>query len=170
MPSNLLDRYGDILSLTISLASLANDSTNLLAGQQSSVISNLTDLWPDYKVKGFITTGTSPTAGNTIEIWAFSSMNDAPNSVTYPDVFGASDAARTLTSANVKLSGMKHMHTITVDSTSNRTYPVPPISVARLFNGVPPHWGVFVINGSGAALNSTSGNHALYYGGEGGQI
>lgn len=170
MASNLLDRYGDVASLTITLASLGNDSTNLLAGRQSSVISNLTDLWPDYKVKGFITTGTSPTAGNTIEIWAFAAVNDYPNSATYPDVLGASDAAITLTSNNVKQSALRHLHTITVDSTSNRTYWFPNISIARLFNGVPSHWGIIVVNGSGVALNSTSGNHAIFYQPEGGQI
>lgn len=170
MASNLLDRYGDVASLTISLASLANDSTNLLAGQQSTVISNLTDLWPDYKVRGFITTGTSPTAGNTIEIWAFASVNDAPNTTTYPDVFGASDAARTLTSNNVKQIALRHVATITVDSTSNRTYWFAPVSIARLFNGVPPHWGIMVINGSGVALNGTGSNHGILISPEGGQI
>lgn len=163
MATNIQARYGSFSSLTITLASLANDSTNLLAGRQSTVVANGSNLWIDYLITGKITCGTSPTAGNTIEIWAFGSYDDAPNSVLYPDVLGASDAAVTFTSNNVKQVAVRPLSFITVDSATDRSYYFGPVSLATCFGFVPIHWGVVVINGSGVALNSSAGNHYINF-------
>lgn len=148
----LKERYGASAALTITAGSLANDSTNLLAGRQSTVVDNTSNLWLDYLIAGFVKAGTSPTANSTIEVWAFASADDTP---TYPDVLGGSDAAVTLTSANVKNSGLRPIAFITVDSTSNRVYPIAPVSLANIFGFVPKYWGIVLINGSGAALNAS---------------
>lgn len=163
MATNIQARYGSFAALTITLASLANDSTNLLAGQQSTVIANGSNLWLDYLITGKITCGTSPTAGNTIEVWAFASYDDTPNSAIYPDVLGASDAAITFTSNNVKQAAVRPLAFLTVDSTTNRSYYFGAVSLATCFGFVPLHWGVVVINGSGVALNSTGSNHYINY-------
>lgn len=144
--------YGASAALTLTLNSLANDSTNLLAGRGSTVVDNTSDLGVDVLVSGVIKTGTSPTAGNNIEVWAWSILDDTP---TYPDTITGSDANITLTSLNVKTAGAFKLGTlITVDSTSNRTYPFI-FSLAALFGGTAPKkWGIWVVNGSGVALNS----------------
>jgi len=158
--NNIDYRYVNVSDLTITLASLAHDAT-LLIGRESTAVDNGTNLYPDVHVCGRITTGTSPTANNTIEVWAYSSIDDVPNTVDYPDTLTGSDAGVTFTSLNVKRLALRPVARITVDSTSNRSYDFAEVSIARLYNGVPRHWGIVVINSSGVALNSTSGNHFI---------
>jgi len=161
MANNIDFRYVNVSALTITLASLANDSTNLLAGRESTAVDNGTNIYPDVHVAGRITTGTSPTAGNTIEVWAYGSIDDVPNTVAYPGGVTGSDANLTFASMNKKRAALRPVARITVDATSDRSYDFAEVSIARLFNGVPRHWGIFVINGSGVALNSTTGNHFI---------
>lgn len=169
MASNLLKYYQSKAAMTITLASLADDSTNLLTGRTGTEVDNTTNLYADYHVAGQITTGTSPTAGKTIEIWAFANLDGLTHTL-YPDTLTGADAGATLTSANVKGGFVKRLKQITVDSTTARAYPFGPISIDALFNGVPPYWNIFVINGSGVALNATAGNHVINYWGLGYKI
>lgn len=152
----------DTVALTITLASLANSST-LLAGRQGDAVDNTTNLDLDHILRGNIRAGTSPTAGNRIEIWIASATKIVSGAKTYPDGLGASDAAYTATSDNVKYSGLTLAQSIIVDSTSSRDYPIKPISIALLLGAVPAFWIPIVFNGSGAALDSTGGNHWLHY-------
>lgn len=149
--------YASSAAYTIGLGSLASDTT-LLAGRESTAVSNTANKYMDYLVAGKIRAGTSPTAGNTIEVWAYGSLDDTP---TYPDVLDGTDSAETLTSANVKANMIKLVASITVDSTTDRDYFFGPVSLAALFGAVPKNHGLFVTNGSGAALNATAGNHVL---------
>ena len=155
----------DTTALTITLASLANDSTNKLAGQQSDIIDNTTNVDLDHLLTGNIRAGTTPTAGNTIEVWAYAATKVVSGTSTYPDTLtGAGTAAKTLTSSNVKNAALRLVATITVDATTGRDYPIAPVSIAQLFGGsLPPKWGVFVINASAVALDSTAGNHWMHY-------
>lgn len=146
-------------ALTITLASLASD-TNLLAGREGTAYDNSTAKDPDLFLSGKITTGTSPTVGKTIEVWVIAPIEDTP---TWPDVFDGTDSAETATSRNVLASCGVLVHTIKVDATSDRTYPIRPIALAPFFGGNMPKTLVpFVVHDTGAALNATAGNHALY--------
>lgn len=146
-------------ALTITLASLASDSS-LLAGRQSTVIDNSSNQYLDYLVSGKITAGTSPTAAKSIEVWAFATADDAP---VYPDQFGASDAGVTPTSRDILANACALVASIPTDSTSNRTYWFRPTSIAALFGGVlPKKFGLFVVHNTGVNLNSTGSNHAIY--------
>jgi hypothetical protein len=151
-------------ALTISLGSLANDSTNFLAGQESTAVDNTTNLDLDHLLSGVVRAGTTPTSGNRIEVWVYAPIRIASGTPTYPDVFDGTDSAETATSRNVLFSALRLAHTIVVDATSDRDYFIPMTSIASLFGGqMPQFWGVFVVNGSGAALNATGGNHILHY-------
>lgn len=151
--------YNADAALTITLASLAS-SASLVAGRESTSVDNSSTLAVDYLVSGKITTGTSPTASKSIEVWVVAPIEDTP---TWPDVFDGTDSDETVTSRNVLFSAAKLAHVITTDSTSDRTYPIAPFSVAALFGGnCPKTFGIFVVHDSGVALNSTSGNHAIY--------
>lgn len=161
MANNIDFRYVNVSALTITLSSLADDATNLLSGRESAVVDNGTNLYPDVHVSGRITTGTSPTANNTIEVWAYGSIDDSPNTPVYPGGITGSNANITFTNINVKRAALRPVARITVSSTNNISYDFAEVSIARLFNGVPRHWGIVVINGSGAALNSTAGNHFI---------
>lgn len=151
--------YGSSAAYTITLASLASDS-NKLAGRESTAVSNTSNKYLDYLIAGKITTGTSPTAGDVIEVWAYASLDDTP---TYPDVFDGTDSNETVTSENVKFSALKLIASIAVDSTSDRTYPFGPVSLASLYGAVPKHHGVFVVHNTDVNLNSTGGNHSISY-------
>lgn len=152
------------VALTLSLASLANDSTNFLAGRESTAVDNTTDLDLDHLLSGVIRAGTTPTNGNRIEVWVYAPIRVVSGTPTYPDVFDGTDSAETATSRNVLFSALRLAHTIIVDATTDRDYFIPLTSIASLFGGqLPTHWGVFVVNGSGAALNATGGQHVLHY-------
>lgn len=154
----------DTSALTISLASLANDSTNKLAGRQSTVVDNTTNVDLDHLLGGKLRVGTTPTSGNTIELWAFAPWKGSSGTFSYPDTLSTTDAAVTLTSANVKNSALKLIATIVVDATTGRDYFLAPTSIAQLFGGqLPPKWGLFVINATGVALDATAGNFDLQY-------
>jgi hypothetical protein len=151
-------KRGTSSALTITLASLAT-SASRVAGQESTAVATAEPA-VDYLVAGKITTGTSPTVSKQIDVWIYASLEDDP---IYPDVFDGTDSAETVTSENVRNAALRLLATILVDSTSDRTYPFGPCSVAALFGGVlPTHWGVFVTHDTAVNLNSTGSNHAIY--------
>lgn len=148
--------YAASSDITITLASLASD-TNLLIGRQSSVIDNRTTRALDYVVGGKITTGTTPTAARSIEVWAIGTADG----VNWPDVWtDAGDAAKTATSADIKAASCRLIASMATDATSNRTYSFAPVSIAAAFGGtLPPEFVVWVVQSTGVALNATAANH-----------
>lgn len=155
--------YGSSAALTIGLHStpLAS-SSSLVAGRESTAVDNTTNKYIDALLSGKITTGTSPTGNpGQILVYVYGSYEDTP---TYPDVLDGTDSDETFTSAGILNGSVNLIAAISTDTTSNRTYWFGPRSVANCFGGVmPKFWGVFVTQSSGVALNSTSGNHAIWY-------
>jgi hypothetical protein len=151
--------YGAQAALTLTLASLASDA-NLLAGRASAAVDNTSDRYDDVEVAGVLRTGTSPTANKTIEVWAYAAYDDSP---LYVDGITGSDAAKTMTSANVKNAALRLLWSCAVDATSDRYYYMPPTSLADRFGFVPKRWGVFVVHDTVAALNA-SGHQIKYRG------
>jgi len=152
--------YAASAALTLSLASLASDA-NLLAGRESTAISNASNKYLDILLAGKIRAGTTPTVNTTIEVWVYAGLNDAP---VYPDVLDGTDSAETLTSLNVKNAALKLAAAITVDATTDRDYFFGPLSIAALFGGsLPKNWGVFVVHNTAVALNATGGEHVISY-------
>ena len=144
--------------ITITLASLATDS-NLLAGRASTVLDNTNNRYWNGHLQGKIRCGTSPTTGGVIEIWAYGEYTTD----TYADSITGTDANKTITSANVKYSGLLPVWSTTVDNTTDRDYFIPPISIASVFRGVLPRkFGFFVVHSTGVNLNSTGSNHELH--------
>jgi hypothetical protein len=153
--------YAASATITCSVASLAT-SSSFVAGQQSAVIDNTTNKYVDALLTGQVTVGTTPTTATQILVYVFGIMNDTP---TYPDVFGGTDAAKTLTSAGVGQGFLKLAASLNVDSaTSNRAYAFGGVSVAQLFGGImPSKWLLFVTHNTAVNLNSTAGNHFFSY-------
>lgn len=149
--------YGTASDVTITLASLASD-TSKLTGRESTAIDNTSNLYLDYLVSGKITTGTSPTASRSIEVWAVASWDGT----TWPDVFDGTDSAETITIAEIKTTVCRLITSIPTTSTSDRTYHFAGHSIASLFGGVvPPKFVIFVTHNTAVNLNSTSGNHQI---------
>lgn len=149
--------YGTAADASITLASLATDSTKL-TGRESTAIDNTSTLAIDYLLSGKITTGTSPTASKTIDVWVIGSW-DGTN---WPDVFDGTDSAETITSADIRTAIGRLAASLATSSTSNIAYYFGPVSVASLFGGVvPPKFVVFVTHDTGVNLNATGGNHQV---------
>lgn len=155
----------DSTALTITLASLASSAT-LVAGRESTVVDNTSNLFVDVLLSGQITTGTSPTANKVIELWLYAPLKVASSTFTYPTAtttaLTGSDAAATF-ELNQKVS-LRLAWATTNIGTSDRKYAISPLSVAAVFGGVVPlKWGAFVTHSTGVNLNSTAGNHWLHY-------
>lgn len=150
------------VALTLTAASLASD-TGLVVGRASTAVDNTTNNDLDHLVSGTVRTGTSPTVGTVIEIWAYASYKTASGTPTYPDSITGTDAAKTMTSLNVKNVGLVLVRSIVVDATSNRSYYFAPTSIALLFGSMPKFWGLFIVHNTAAALDATAGNHDFEY-------
>lgn len=160
MAGDLLLKYGTPAAYTITLASLATGST-LLAGRESTAIDNTTTAYTDFLIGGKITTGTNPTVNTYITVWAVGIIDDAP---VWPDVFDGTDSAETWSLASIRDNAARRLATIVVTATSDITYWFGPVSLAAAFGGVPPPQHViFVTHSTAVNLNSTAGNHAIYY-------
>lgn len=146
------------------LDSLAASST-LVAGRESNVIDNTSNLYVDALLSGrFKANNTAPTAGGMIQMWVGSILNDTPD---YPDVFDGTGSAETVTSADIRNASMRLAGSVINDATGNRVYDMAPVSVASLFGGVmPKKWFVFVTQSTGQALNATgsAGGQCWYTG------
>lgn len=157
MAGDIKLQYGTPTDLTITLGSLASSGT-LVAGQESTAVDNRTDEFIDALVSGYITAGTTLTAGF-LEVWVYGQVDDTP---TYPDVLDGTDSAETCTSRDVMFAGMRLAAHIPTSTTNSVVYPVAPFSVASLFGGVMPRrWGVFVTHSMVGALASSG--HKLQY-------
>ncbi len=147
--------YPSIITPTITIAGLASD-TSLLIGQQSTSIT--TDAL-DYAIRGKFRTGTNPTTGRVIELWAVGSWDGG---TTWPDAFGATNAGRTIASAENKLQICRPVASISTVATSDRDYPFSCESLAAVFNGkLPKSWVLWLTHSTVAALNATAGNHSI---------
>lgn len=153
--------YSTNTTITCTLASLASSAT-WVAGVESSLIDNTSNLYVDLLVQGLITVGTTPTANTSIIVYVWGSSVSPATTVI--DVIDGTDSAETISSAGVRNSFMKIGAVLDVDSnTSNRGYPFS-FGVAALFGGsLPPYWGLFISHNTGVNLNSTGGNHVISY-------
>jgi hypothetical protein len=138
-------------AITCTLASLASN------GQRSSLaVDNTTNLFLDALVQvGIKSNATGVAATGTVNVYAYGT---ADGGTTYPEGAGT-DAGVTLTvPPNARLIGVLNVVAVAT------TYKSEPMSVAAAFGGVlPDHWGIIVENKSGAALDSTEGNHLKIY-------
>jgi hypothetical protein len=154
MAVTVTQNRGTTTAMTITLASLAFSAT---AGRESTAVDNSSTLAVDYDLGGFITTGTTPTAGNLIEVWCYGSYDGT----SY--IGGASGTDAALTPVGTK-SLMRLIQAIPITGTSNVKYTWQCGSVANLFGGLMPvKFGIWVLNNTAVNLNATGGNHEAKY-------
>lgn len=151
----------DTIAITCDVSSLA--SSTAWAGRASTAVDNTTTLDLDHMVSGVIRLGTTPTANKTVSVYAYAPIKIASGTPTYPDGITGTDAAKTMTSANVAIVGLVWLWSANTDATSDRDLFMPPKSIAQAFGSMPPYWGLFVTHDSVAALNATASNHFFHY-------
>lgn len=151
----------DSVAITITLASLGSSTS--WAGRASTAVNNTSNLDLDHLVSGKFKLGTSPTVSKTVQVYAYAAQSIASGTPTYPDSITGTDAAKTMTSANVAYACLRLLWAGTTDATTGLVLEMPPTSIAQAFGSVPPYWGVFVVHDSGVNLDSTAGNHSMQY-------
>jgi hypothetical protein len=157
--ANVKVAYAASAAYTFAIASLATDA-NLLAGYESTGLSNTGNLYLDILVGGKVTSGTSPTTATQIEIHCIGAVNDTP---LYPDVFTGVTGTKTITAAEVKQSLVAPICILPVNASSNISYWTKPVGIRQLFgDGLPSAHSLFAVHNTGVALNATAGNHAWY--------
>jgi hypothetical protein len=143
--SELLAKWGTIVTPTITLASLANG-----AGRVSAVIDNTTVRAPMAKVFLRIKTGASaPTVNTPVKVYLICRSNGSPDLAD--DARGTVDAATTVEPAQAELLG-----SIIVTAATATTY-------EKSFNAydLSPKYSIEVWNAIGNALDSTAGSFVL---------
>ena len=132
-------------SLTLTLASLANG-----AGRASTAVDNSTDQAYSADIRLKVKTGASGVlATGYIDVYLVKS-EDGTN---YDDSFGGSDGA--LTPVNATKIGV-------ISAVANATTYQATINT-ELAGALPRKWAIALVNNTGAALDSTEGNHAKTY-------
>jgi hypothetical protein len=156
--ADIKSKYGTSnQAITCALASLANNGA-----RSGAAIDNTTNLFLDALVQVKVKSGASSVAATGyVNVYAYAT---ADGGTSYPEGAGT-DVGVTLTSpTNLRLIGSMN---VVANAT---TYISEPMSVAAAFGNVlPDHWGIVIENKTGAALDSTEGNHAKFYQGAYGQ-
>jgi hypothetical protein len=153
MAGNIQNKYGtNNQAITITLASLAS-----AAARASTVVDNTSNVFQDALVSLKVKSNAAGTsASGYVNVYAYATTDGG---TTYTESATGSDAGITLTSPPnaIRIGSLNVVANAT-------TYPAGPFSVAAAFGGsLPDHWGIIVENQSGAALDSTEGNHLKTY-------
>lgn len=152
-------------TITIAPQNVATSST-FVAGVESGVITNVTNLDLDHQISGTWTTGTTPTINTQVQVWVIPVLtDDLAGTVTYPAPFDGTSSAETVASAGMLQSIGRQLGTIVVDATtSDLTYALAKTSVAALFGGsLPTTYVLFITHNTGVNSNSTAGNFVWTY-------
>lgn len=143
--AELKTKLGTSTSLTLTLASLANGS-----GRCSTAVDNSSSNGISADITLKIKTGASGVlATGYIDVYLVGSEDGT----IYEDNFGGTDAA--ITPVNARKIGV-------IAAVANATTYYAVINTA-LIGDLPRKFAIAVVNNSGAALDSTEGNHAKSY-------
>jgi hypothetical protein len=147
--ATLAASYASSATITITLASLASGSA-----RASTVVNNSSNLYVDALVGLKVKANAAGTSSSgQVNVYLYASADAGTN---YSDGASGSDAAHTL-NKNARL-----VHVMALDANAE-TAKAEGISVAQAFGYMPEKWGVIIENQSGAALDSTGGNHEVHY-------
>lgn len=150
MANEIKALLGNNTALTITIASLNTVLVGSVQGQQSSTVSNTSDLFQKIHIYAQVTTGTSPTADKSIKMYQMTSDGAG----YYTDGGGGKDSVLTVVNANL-------IAAVATDATSDKAY-----TLEATINNPGAEWGVVVVQDTGKALNTTGGNHFVRYTGE----
>lgn len=142
--ANIRQAYETTDTLTITIASLANGS-----GRASTAIDNtsLLDITADVGIK-IKTNAAGTSSTGYVSVYLIRSYDGT----TYDDVFGGTDGA--YTPVNALFLG-------TIAATANATTYVKTFDLAEYGLTLPKKFAIGIVNSTGAALDSTAGNHEV---------
>ena len=149
--ATIKDSYASPASITITLASLANSTVGV--GRQGTLVDNTTNLYTSAIISVNIKMGTTPTANGLVFVYLIRSNNDG--TAIIDDGAGTTDAALTIVSS-IPLGSLRNPDA-TTGNVLKQNFDTRP------FGSLGPKWTIAIVNSSGAALDSTAGNHVISY-------
>ena len=144
--ANIKQEYITAGTATITLASLANGS-----GRAMTAVDNSTNKFISADIRVKVKTGASGVSSTGYVSVYLVRSEDGTN---FDDSFGGTDAA--FTQQNAILLGV--MSTVANATTYQKTFDTNELGIT-----LPAKWSIAVVNNSGAALDSTAGNHSVTY-------
>ncbi len=154
--------YRATSNLTVTnLHSIASSAT-WVAGWESAVVDNSSNLDLDILVSGKISLGNSATAGS-IRVYIVPQIDDTP---TYPDVMDGTESTETWTTTTIRdgAAALGAAIETRADPGTDDVYWIKPFSVAALFGGIcPKKFVIFVAHSTGVNL-AASGNQITIQG------
>ena len=156
--------YASSAAYTLTLESLASSAT-LVAGRESTAVSNTSNLYFGYLVGGHVTVHqtTAVTANTTIDVYLYGSYTDSPQ---YPTPLTGTDSAVTFTSVGTRDPKTAFFASMPVPATTaNLTYRFRSSNIAPFFGGlIPKLHGVWVTQSTGQNLHNTTAGTITYTG------
>ena len=152
--------YAASSDLTVTnLAGLASSAT-WVAGWESALIDNTSNLYEDYRVTAKITVESASLAAGEIRLYLVGMLDDS----TWPDVFDGTESAETVTDTEIRDAICRWGATTATDTTASRVYYLDCPSVRAVFNGLmPAKFVIFITQSTGTTLE-TSGQQVTIKG------
>src|SRR3990167_10760528 len=144
--------YAASANLTVTnLAGLASSAT-WVAGWESDLIDNSTNLYEDYSIDAKITVESASLVAGEIRLYLVKMLDDSP----WPDVFDGTESAETITDTEIR-DAITLLGTMSItDTTASRVYYLTCPSVAAVFGGNLPHkFVIFITQSTGTTLETT---------------
>ena len=144
--------YAASANLTVTnLAGLASSAT-WVAGWESDLIDNSTNLYEDYSIDAKITVESASLVAGEIRLYLVKMLDDS----TWPDVFDGTESAETITDTEIR-DAITLLGTMSItDTTASRVYYLTCPSVAAVFGGNLPHkFVIFITQSTGTTLETT---------------
>lgn len=156
--------YASSSNLTVTnLNSLASSQT-WVAGWESALIDNTSNLYTDYRITAKLTVASSNNQAGEIRLYLVGMLDDS----TWPDVFDGTESAETITDTEMRDAICRLAAVSPTDNTNADVYYLDCPSVAAVFGGaVPAKFVVFITtNGSTTttAAFASSGNQVTIKG------
>jgi hypothetical protein len=166
--ANIKTALGGASAITITLASLGN-----LAGRESTLVDNTSNLFLDAELSISITMGAAAPTGNahallssTVDGTLISSPATGADAALTPaqiDMLGAMKPGDVLPGTGLIYLGK--LNTLGLAAAAVLTENFPSLAAILPGGNIPPKWGVVIVNCTGQALDATAGNHKVQYDG-----
>lgn len=147
--------YAASSNLTVTNLHSIVTSATWVAGWESALVDNTTNLYLDYLLSAKITVGNAATAGQ-IRMYVVGMLDDS----TWPDVLDGTESTETITDTEIRDGFAKLAAVVEVDADggTDDVYYLGPVSVAALFGGFcPAKFVIFITHNTGVNL-AASGN------------
>jgi hypothetical protein len=151
--------FGASSALTqTNLDGLAASSTHV-AGWESGVIDNSSNLYEDYIINAKIQVESASVTAGEIRMYLVAELDDS----TWPDVFDGTESAETVTDTEVRDAICRLAASSANDTTASRTYYLNCPSAAAVFNGcLPRKFVIFITQATGTTLETTGDPNQVY--------